>query len=192
MFGPSLLAAPVTEAGAGSRDVYLPAGTEWYDFWTGQRTDGGQTIRRATPLAVMPIYVRAGTILPMGPELEYSSQKPADPIELRIYPGSDGTFRLYEDDGSTYDYEKGAYAWIPMQWDDTTRTLTIRARQGQFAGMLAARTFQIVLVGPSHGIGEGTTVGKMVVYSGAMLQVHIPAESPPVHRSRPLPSLQRK
>jgi alpha-D-xyloside xylohydrolase len=180
MLGPSLLAAPVTKAGVNARSVYLPAGTEWYDFWTGDRTSGGQTIRRATPLAIMPLYVRAGSILPLGPELEYSSQKPADPIELRIYSGSDGSFRLYEDDGATYNYEKGAYAWIPMRWDDTSRTLTIGARQGQFPGMLAGRMFQAVLVRPGHGIGEAaTTIARTVIYSGAELQIRFPAPPPP-------------
>jgi alpha-D-xyloside xylohydrolase len=181
MMGPSLLAAPVTRAGADSRDVYLPAGTDWFDFWTGERTNGGQTIRRATPLATMPVYVRAGSILPMGPEVEYSNQKPADPIELRVYPGSDGSFRLYEDDGTTYDYEKGANAWIPMHWDDATRTLTLGARQGQFPGMLAARMFQVVLVRPGHGIGESATTGRDVLYSGSALEIHFPPEM----RSRP-------
>jgi alpha-D-xyloside xylohydrolase len=187
MLGPSLLAAPVTEAGAEARDVYLPAGTDWYDFWTGERVRGDQSIRRETPLAIMPVYVRAGSILPMGPELEYTNQKPADPIELRIYPGSDGSFRLYEDDGATYAYEKGAYSWIPMQWDDASRTLSIGARQGQFPGMLAARTFQVVVVHPGHGVGESTTTGRTVTYSGAAVQVQIPAERPVVRVSHPVP-----
>jgi alpha-D-xyloside xylohydrolase len=178
MLGPSLLAAPVTEAGAAARDVYLPAGTDWYDFWTGQRAHGGRTVSRATPLAVMPVYVRAGSILPLGPEIEYADEKPADPIELRIYPGSDGGFRLYEDDGTSYDYERGAHAWIPIQWDDANRTLTIGARQGQFPGMLAARVFKVVLVSPEHGIGEGPSTGKTVVYSGATLQICIPLREP--------------
>ncbi|HEY6448359.1 MAG TPA: TIM-barrel domain-containing protein [Acidobacteriaceae bacterium] len=178
MLGPSLLVAPVTAAGAESRDVYLPAGVDWYDFWAGKRTKGGQTVRRATPLAVMPVYVRAGSILPMGPEMEYASQKPADPIELRIYPGSDGSFRLYEDDGVTYDYEKGAYSWIPMQWDEAARTLTIGDRQGQFPAMLTARTFNVVLVGPGHGVGEGAATGKTVVYSGAALRLSFSPEKP--------------
>jgi alpha-D-xyloside xylohydrolase len=186
MLGPALLAAPVTKAGADSRSVYLPWSADWYDFWTGERVHGGQTIRRDTPLAVMPVYVRAGSILPLGPELEYSSQKPADPIELRVYPGSDGSFRLYEDDGTTYNYEKGAFAWIPLQWDDATRTLILGARQGQFQGMLAGRVFQIVLVRPGHGNGEGvTSAPKSVVYSGAEIHVRFPPEPPPVPK-RPL------
>jgi alpha-D-xyloside xylohydrolase len=186
MLGPSLLAAPVTTSGADARSVYLPAGTDWYDFWTGERTNGGQTIRRATPLAIMPVYVRAGSILPLGPELEYSGQKPADPIELRIYPGSNGSFRLYEDDGTTYNYEKGAYAWIPMLWDDASRTLTIGARKGQYTGMLAGRMFQIALVRRNHGVGEAaSTAAKTVVYSGSELQIRFPAPPPSPPRRKP-------
>lgn len=178
MLGPSLLAAPVTQAGVDARSLYLPYGTDWYDFWTGERTHGGQTIQRATPLATMPVYVRAGSILPLGPEIEYANQKPADPIELRVYPGNDADFRLYEDDGTTYDYEKGAFAWIPIHWDDATRTLTFAAREGQFPGMLAARVFQVVLVRPRHGVGESTTTGKNVLYSGSEVKIHFPPERP--------------
>jgi alpha-D-xyloside xylohydrolase len=185
MLGPALLAAPVTKAGAAARDVYLPGDADWYDFWTGQLVHGGQTVSRATPLAVMPVYVRAGSILPLGPEIEYASEKPADPIELRIYPGRDGSFRLYEDDGTTYSYEKGAYAWIPMQWNDSARTLVIGARQGQFTGMLAARMFKIVLVSPGQGVGEGPSTGKTVVYSGAALEVRLPAQKPIALKRRP-------
>lgn len=176
MIGPSLLVAPVTEAGAASRTVYLPAGTDWYDFWTGQRVSGGQRIRRRTPLAILPLYVRAGTILPLGPEIEYADQRPDGPIELRIYSGSDASFRLYEDDGKTYDYEKGAYSWIPMRWDDRGRLLTLGARQGQFPGMAATREFRIVVVTPSHGIGETVTGGRAVRYSGSPQQLRLPIE----------------
>jgi alpha-D-xyloside xylohydrolase len=191
MLGPSLLAAPVTTAGVNSRSVYLPAGTDWYDFWTGQRLHGGQSVERATPLATMPVYVPAGSILPLGPELEYSSEKPADPIELRIYPGKDGSFRLYEDDGSTYDYEKGAYAWIPVAWDDASMTLTLGARQGNFPGMLASRMFQVVLVRPGHGVGESTSVGRTVLYSGSALQVSLSAERHPELKHHSVPASAR-
>jgi alpha-D-xyloside xylohydrolase len=180
MLGPSLLAAPVTTAGVSSRSVYLPAGADWYDFWTGKRLHGGQSIDRATPLATMPLYVRAGSILPLGPELQYSSEKPADPIELRIYAGADGSFRLYDDDGTTYDYEKGSYAWIPIHWDDASRTLAIGAREGSFAGMLAARTFRVVVVRPGHGIGEPVSDGRAVLYSGSALHIVLAAERRPM------------
>ena len=102
----------------------------------------------------MPIYVRAGSIVPMGPELQYTSEKPADPIELRIYRGADGAFTLYEDDGESYAYEKGAFATIAVAWNEATQTLSIGARKGSFPGMLRERTFNIVLVGKEHGVGE--------------------------------------
>jgi alpha-D-xyloside xylohydrolase len=173
MLGPSLLVAPVTDAGAASRHVYLPQGADWYDFWTGQRTGGGQEIQRATPLDVMPLYVRAGSIVPMGPESEYSDQHPDSPIELRIYPGSDGTFRLYEDDGVSYDYEKKLCAWIGMHWDDKARTLTLEPREGSFPGMKAHREFSIVLVDPQHGTGEtASSEGRTIDYDGSAQEVH--------------------
>ena len=116
MWGPSILVAPVIEAGASSRSVYLPADTAWYDFWTGARVQGGKRVTKATPLAVMPLYVRAGSILPLGAEVQYAAEKPNAPVELRIYPGHDGIVRLYDDDGTTYNYEKKQYSWISIQW----------------------------------------------------------------------------
>jgi alpha-D-xyloside xylohydrolase len=172
MFGPSLLVAPVTDAGATSRRVYLPQGTDWYDFWTGERTPGGQTVDRAAPLDTMPLYVRAGSIVPMGPESEYTDQHPDGPIELRIYPGADGAFRLYEDDGISYDYEKKLCAWIGMHWDDKTRTLSFEARQGSYPGMQPHHQFSIVLVDPANGTGEGiSSAGRSVDYDGTAQQV---------------------
>ena len=113
MFGPALLVNPVTDPGVNTRRLYLPQGA-WYDFWTGRRLQGGRFITAAAPLDILPLYVRAGSILPMGPIIQYADEKPTDPIELRIYRGADGDFTLYEDDGVTYDYEKGAYATIPI------------------------------------------------------------------------------
>ena len=173
MFGPSLLVAPVTDPGAASRHVYLPQGTSWYDFWTGERTSGGQNVERDTPLNVMPLYVRAGSIVPMGPESEFSDQHPDGPIELRIYPGADGVFRLYEDDGVSYDYEKKLCAWIGMHWDDKARTLSFDARQGSYPGMRPHRQFSIVVVDVANGIGEGiSTAGRTVDYDGTAQEVH--------------------
>jgi alpha-D-xyloside xylohydrolase len=153
MFGPTLLVAPVTEAGATSREVYLPKGTDWYDFWTGKRIVGGQSIRREAPLDVLPLYVRAGSILPMGPEEEYTGEYPAAPIELRVYPGADGDAKLYNDDGLTYGYEKGQYAWTSMHWDDAAKTLTVAAREGKFAGA-AGQEFDVTVVKAGRGVGE--------------------------------------
>jgi alpha-D-xyloside xylohydrolase len=174
MLGPSLLVAPVTEAGAVNRSVYLPADTQWYDFWSGERFTGGKRILRRTPLSVMPLYVRAGTILPLGPEVQYAGEKPEAPIELRIYPGHDAIFRLYEDDGTTYNYEKEQFSWIPMQWDDETKTLTIGERQGTFPKVRATRSFLVVVVAAGLGLGEKEGVGRHVLYDGSPLTLHLP------------------
>jgi len=174
MFGPSLLVAPVTAKDATARDVYLPVGPDWYDFWTGQRFSGGQTIHRAAPLAVLPLYVRAGSILPMGPEEEYAGEYPDAPIELRIYPGGDADTSLYSDDGLTYAYEKGQYAWLPVHWNDATRELTLAERQGQFPGPAGGQPFIVTLVGPGRGIGEEEpNQSRHLVYNDSPLHMHL-------------------
>jgi alpha-D-xyloside xylohydrolase len=162
LFGPAILVNPVTEQGATSRRLYLPAGTRWYDFWTGEAQDGGKSIEAAAPLDRIPLYVRAGSILPLGPDIEYAAEK-ADPIELRVFAGADGDFTLYEDENDNYNYERGVYATIPLHWDDARHTLTIGARKGSFPGMLQARTFHVVFA--------GTAGGKTVQYSGTKLEV---------------------
>jgi len=156
-----------------NRNVYLPGTQDWYDFWTGKRTTGGQTLKTEAPLERIPIYVRAGSIVPMGPELQYAAEKPADPIELRVYRGKNGTFKLYEDEGDSYSYEQGAYAIIPISWNDSTQTLSIGQRQGSFPGMLANRTFAIVWVSSGHGIDVTTTAmpDVLVKYSGQALNI---------------------
>ncbi|MDE2184145.1 MAG: DUF5110 domain-containing protein [Alphaproteobacteria bacterium] len=156
-----------------TRSVYLPAGTTWTDFWTGERLDGGQTVTQDAPIDRIPILVRAGAIVPMGPFVQYAAEKPADPLELRIYRGADGGFTLYEDENDTYDYEKGVYATIAMHWDDARHRLTIGARQGSFPGMLKRRSFHIILVGKDHGTGIDTTANpdKVVTYTGRKLVV---------------------
>lgn len=176
MFGPSLLVAPVTDAGASDRLVYLPAGTDWYDFWTGRRIPGGKNILRATPLSIMPLYVRAGSILPLAPASEFTNQDPDAAIELRIFAGADGAFKLYEDDGETYDYEKGQYSWIPMEWKNTTRTLVVGARQGKFPRAAAERKFHVVLVGPGRGVGEAISKGRSFEYDGSVQKLRFPIE----------------
>ncbi len=167
MFGPALLVNPVYIQGATTRTVYLPKAT-WYDFWTGAPLKGEQRIQAEAPLDKLPLYVRAGSIVPMGPAMEWTTQKPEDPIELRIYPGADGDFFLYEDENDGYAYEKGAYATIPLHWDDATRTLTIGERGGSFPGMLNERTFNVVVVGQGHGVGIPATAqpDRTVKYSG--------------------------
>jgi len=156
MFGPAILVNPVTAEGLTSRPVYFPAGT-WYDFWTGQKVNGGQAETVDAPLSQIPLYVKAGSIIPMGPFIQYANES-ADPLEVRIYRGADGTFTLYEDEGDSYNYEKGKYSEIQFSWNDTARQLTIAKRQGNFEGMLTHRTFQIVLVDSNHG--SGVEIGK--------------------------------
>jgi alpha-D-xyloside xylohydrolase len=172
LYGPAILVNPVTEAGATSRRVYLPK-ADWYDFWTGAKTTGGKAIDAAAPLDRMPLYVRAGSILPLGPDMEWSTEKPADPIELRVYPGADGDFTLYEDENDSYRYEKGVYATIPIHWDDKRATLTIGKRQGSFPGMLQERKFQVVYVSDGHGADQTVAerTDKEVKYSGETVKV---------------------
>jgi len=172
LFGPAFLVNPVTEPGASTRHLYLP-NAEWYDFWTGASLDGGRSLNAPTTIDHLPLYVRAGSILPLGPDIEFAAEKSADPIELRIYPGANGSFRLYEDENDTYSYEHGAYATIPFSWDDASRTLTIGDRSGSFPGMLQTRTFRIVFVTPNHGIGGELTTApdKTVQYSGKKIIV---------------------
>jgi alpha-D-xyloside xylohydrolase len=132
--------------------MYLPKAT-WYDFWSGHKQSGNATITVPAPLDRIPLFVRAGSIIPMGPDLQYATEKPADPIELRVYRGADGAFTLYEDESDGYDYEKGVYATIPIRWDEASQTLTIAERKGEFPGMLDSRTFRVVFVSENHGGG---------------------------------------
>jgi alpha-D-xyloside xylohydrolase len=173
MFGPAFLVSPVTTYLARTRPVYLPPAAGWYDFWTGVQSSGARTVTADAPFHVIPVHVRAGSIVPIGPELQYTAEKPADPITLYVYAGADGTFTLYEDQGTTYDYETGAFATIPLSWKDATKTLTIGARTGSFAGMLAQRTFQVVLVSPTKAVGFSfsPTADKSVAYSGTAVDV---------------------
>ena len=153
MFGSSLLACPVTSPDVSSRSVYLPAGTNWTDFWTGKTYSGGQKIDAAAPIQTMPLFVKAGSIVPYGPAIEYVSQKLADPMELRIYREADGSFNLYEDEGDNHTYEKGNFSITPINWNEKKKTLTIGARRGRFPGMLEERRFRVVLVSENHGNG---------------------------------------
>jgi alpha-D-xyloside xylohydrolase len=146
MFGPAFLVGPVASYKARSRPVYLPGGANWYDFWSGGWHSGGQTVDAPAPYDSMPLYVRAGSIIPFGPEIQYTTEKKSDPITLFIYQGSEGDFNLYEDDGLTYAYEKGAFTRIPIHWNDAAKTLTIGKREGSFASALSERTFHLVLV----------------------------------------------
>ena len=158
----------IVEPCPSTRSVYLPAGTQWIDFWTGQALPGGQAINADAPIDKIPLLVRSGSIVPMGPFIQYAAEKPADPIELRIYPGADGSFTLYEDENDNYNYEKGVHATIAFHWDDAKRQLTIDDRKGAFPGMLKERTFNVVIVGKDHGTGVETTdkPDKTISYQG--------------------------
>jgi alpha-D-xyloside xylohydrolase len=172
LFGPSLLVSPVTEPGATVRHLYLPAAT-WYDFWNGTSIKGGRAVDTPAPLDRLPLFVRAGAILPLGPEEQYAAEKPADPLEIRVYRGADGDFTLYEDENDTYNYEMGAYATIGFHWDDGKQTLTIGERKGAFPGMLKDRTFRVVFVRETHGTGGGVTdtADKIVPYAGQAISI---------------------
>jgi len=163
MFGRSLLVCPVTEKKITKQPVYLPAGAAWYDFWTGDMLQGGETIERAVPIDILPLYVRAGAILPWGPKVQYAEEKPWDDLEIRVYPGADGQFTLYEDEHNSYNYEKGLKSEIAFHWNDKTRVLTIDDRKGEFPGMLSSRKFTLV----------AGNVRKAVEYKGKALAVSL-------------------
>ncbi|MGA3171681.1 MAG: TIM-barrel domain-containing protein [Chthoniobacteraceae bacterium] len=158
------------------RDVYLPGHGGWYDFWTGERLSGGAAISAEAPLDRIPLYVRAGAIIPMGPEVQYAAEQPDAPLELRVYRGANGARTLYRDEDDNYDYEKGAYSEIPISWNDSTNKLTFGARKGSYPGMPAKCTFDIVWVSPGHGNGEALTTkpDSVVSYSGKGLSIQAP------------------
>ena len=171
LFGPALLISPVTEPGATSRHLYLPK-AKWYNFWTGETLEGGNAINVSAPLEQIPIFVRAGTILPLGPAIQFAQQA-NDPIELRAYPGADGEFTLYEDQGDTYNYEKGAYATILFRWNDWNHVLTIAQREGTYPGMPRSLTFNIVFVQKDHGteVEQTRTPDSTVIYDGRPVEI---------------------
>ncbi|QLH78821.1 DUF5110 domain-containing protein [Halosimplex rubrum] len=186
MFGPSMLVCPVTEpmyygpdseeldGRAEAREVYLPEGTDWYDFWTGERYDGGQTILADAPLEKLPLFVKAGSVVPMGPEVQHTGEKPAAPWELRVYPGRDGAFDAYEDAGDGYDYEDGEYAFTPIRWDDTADELTVADRDGSFPELVEQREFEVVVVGEGRGTGVDPADSDVTVeYDGTEASVDV-------------------
>ncbi len=155
-----------------SMETYLPAGAGWYDFWTNERYEGGRRVTRQAPLDLIPLYVRAGSILPMGPNVQYATQDPAAAYEVRIYPGADARFTLYEDDNETYAYEKGACATYDLVWNDTTKTLTVGARQGSFPGMTPRRDLKIVLMSSTGKGGvDVLPATKVISYTGKAAKV---------------------
>ncbi|GHT73570.1 xylosidase [Bacteroidia bacterium] len=180
LYGRSFLVVPVTQSlyAQGEKanstvdfsttktyPVYLPKGADWYDFWTNEKIAGGSELQRRTPIDEIPVYVKAGSIVPFGADVQYATQKNWDNLELKIYPGKDAEFILYEDEGDNYNYEKGAYSTIQIQWKEAGHTLTIGERQGQFPGMLKERTFRIVVAGSEKTTTvrySGKTINKVI------------------------------
>ncbi|MBC7758630.1 MAG: DUF5110 domain-containing protein, partial [Phormidesmis sp. FL-bin-119] len=154
LFGPSLLINPVYKRFATSREVYLPKGNGWYDLYSGTYFTGGQLIKADAPYERIPVFVKEGAIILTGPDIQYTSEKPADPITVHIYSGMNGSFTLYEDEGINYNYEKGAFAEINFTYNEASKTLSISDRKGSFTGMLSERTFRIVTIGKNEN-GKG-------------------------------------
>jgi alpha-D-xyloside xylohydrolase len=173
MYGPAFMACPVQEMGQRSRSVYLPAGTAWIDFWSGKSFDGGQSMDVDAPLKRLPVFVKAGSIVPCGPDVEWAEQKPWDALEIRIYPGADGSFTLYEDEGENHHYQNGKCSEIKFAWNDAKKELTISDRDGAFPGMLNKRAFNVVVVatGKATGIPLSGKIDKMVPYEGQAVTV---------------------
>ena len=172
MFGKSILVAPVTEAAVTEWNVYLPKSNGWYDFWTGKHFTGGQTIKADAPQDKIPLFVKAGSIVPMGKFMQYTSEKPMDTLEIRIYPGADGQFTLYNDEGNNYNYEKGKYTTVPFRWNEQQQTLTVDKQQGSYAGALKKCVLNIIWVNELNGKGiEISPKAKTVVYTGEKISV---------------------
>lgn len=176
MFGPSLLINPVTDYKTYSRNVYLPETAGWYNLNTGRFYNGGQRIQADAPYSDIPIFVKAGSILPVGPEIQYTSEKPVDPLRLYVYTGADGTFKLYEDENVNYNYENGLFSLIPISYSEGDRKLVIGKRQGSFPGMLASRTFEIIWYSKlnSGGMDFTQTADEVVKYNGQELTIKHP------------------
>ena len=186
MFGTSLLVCPVTQAMYSkdtkedfstikTKELYLPNETDWYDFWTNQLMHGGQVIKKETPLDILPLYVKAGSIIPFGPKAQYATEKKWDDLEIRVYEGTNGKFTLYEDENDNYNYEKGIYSTITFSWDDSRKELTINDRKGSFPGMLNERKFSVVKVSRNNGVGMDAVkkYDKIVTYIGKKVVVKL-------------------
>ena len=175
MFGPALMACPVGYYKARNRSVYFPRQCGWYDLYTGEYTQGGQRLVVDAPYERIPVFVREGAIIPFGPEMQWSDEKPAELINLYVYAGQNGEFQLYEDEGTNYNYEKGKYATIDIAYDDASKTLTFSARKGQFPGMLKDRRFNVVLVTKDapKPLNLNNPEGKTVQYAGKAVSVQL-------------------
>lgn len=166
LFGRSVLVAPVVTPDNG-RKVYLPEGNSWFDFWTGRRYEGGHRIVADAPTDIIPLYIKAGSILPVGPDVQYAAEKKWDDMTIRIYPGADAEFTLYEDEGDNYNYEKGRYSLIRFTWNDADSTLTVADREGSYDGMFRKRRFHVTVVGEGAGHGlDNDAPGRVIKYDG--------------------------
>lgn len=176
MFGQSFLVAPILQDNVTSRSVYLPKGTKWTNFWTGETVTGGKSVTFKGSIDQIPLYIRTGSIMPWGPDVQYSTQQQWENLEVRIYSGQDGSFTLYEDENDGYGYEEGRYTEIPFSWDEASETLTIGTRNGEFEGMLQSRTFNLVRVCPKRGLGDkhAKTFTATVTYDGNEIKVQLP------------------
>jgi alpha-D-xyloside xylohydrolase len=174
MFGPALLVAPITQPGSTRREVYLPQASAWYDFWTGGRIEGN-TVESSAPLNRIPVYVRAGSIVPLGPVVQ-NAAAPTDMLEVRVYPGADASFEWYSDAGDTYAYEKGERRIVPMHWEDATRTLTLGDAIGKYPGMPGRIRIVLVVVREGHGAGievtEDSSDGE-TLYDGKAARIKV-------------------
>jgi alpha-D-xyloside xylohydrolase len=167
MFGPSILVAPVTEYKARSRSVYLPAGTSWYDFYTGNRSDGGHAVLADAPYERIPLFVRAGAIVPTGPAIQHTGQDKGGDVTLNVYTGADGSFSLYDDDGTSRQYLNGAFSRIPLKYEEATHTLLIGPREGRgYAGMPKTRRISIRWVKPGTPLSFTAKPAATIVYDG--------------------------
>ena len=190
LFGRSLLVAPVTApmyvtnsgeksvadfSRTGKRKVYLPQGTKWYDLWTNELVEGGTTIEKETPIDIIPVYVKAGTILPLAQQTQFATEKKWNILDVYIYPGADGEFTLYEDENDNYNYEKGIFSEIVFSWNDKNKTLSVSGRKGDFPGMLKDRKFNIVVVKPGKNYIEekmNPQYDKIISYKGKSIKVN--------------------
>jgi len=168
-------AQTVTFTQAKSTKVYLPEGTAWYDFWTNEKINGGQEIEKATTIDEIPLYIKAGSIIPFGPQVQYATEKKWDNLEIRIYPGANGEFTLYEDENDNYNYEKGAFSTIKFEWKDKSKTVYISKISGSFNGILKNRTFNIVLIDKLNTVDgiKSSKFNKTIKYSGKAQSVKL-------------------
>jgi len=175
MFGPALMVAPVYEYKARTRNVYLPSVCGWYDIYSGEYIRGGILVQSLAPIERIPLYVKEGSIIPFGPEIQYAGEKPADPVILYVYTGKDASFDLYEDENLNYNYEKGAFAVIPIRYNEQNRTLTIEERKGSYPGMLTERSFFVIVVNKDKPVGLNFTAkpDKIIKYNGHKITLNL-------------------